>query len=91
MLKPNKRWGFSVQSPYGQIYHADRMQMPLIWEAWESMWGRILTLDNVKRRGLTLVNSGLCLEAWETVDHSFYIPRRLTYYGIFLFNLFWVD
>lgn len=65
--------GFSVESLYGQITYAESIQMPFIWKVkiphrvmffawevmWEVMWGRILTLDNIKRRGVTLVNRSL--------------------------------
>ena len=38
--------------------------------AWEASWGRILTLDMLKRRGRVLANRCfLCEEMEETVDH----------------------
>ena len=38
--------------------------------AWEASWGKVLTLDQLKRRGFTLVNRCfLCEEEEETIDH----------------------
>ena len=38
--------------------------------AWEASWGKVLTLDQLKRRGLTLVNRCfLCEVEEETIDH----------------------
>ena len=38
--------------------------------AWEASWGRMLTLDNLKRRGRALANRCfLCGEGEETIDH----------------------
>ena len=38
--------------------------------AWEASWGRILTLDQIKRRSITLANRCfLCEEEEETVEH----------------------
>ena len=38
--------------------------------AWEASWGKVLTLDQLKKRGITLVNRCfLCEENEETIDH----------------------
>ena len=38
--------------------------------AWEASWGKVLTLDQLKRRGIPLVNRCcLCEENEETIDH----------------------
>ena len=38
-----------------------------VWEAW---WGKVLTLDQLKRRGFSLANRCyLCGEEEENVDH----------------------
>ena len=38
--------------------------------AWEAAWGRILTLDMLKRRGIVLANKCfLCEEMEEAIDH----------------------
>ena len=38
--------------------------------AWEASWGKVLTLDQLKRKGIPLVNRCcLCEENEETIDH----------------------
>ena len=38
--------------------------------AWEASWGKVLTLDQLKRKGIPLVNRCcLCEEYEETIDH----------------------
>ena len=37
--------------------------------AWEASWGRILTLDQLKKRHWTLLNSYLCKGEKKTIDH----------------------
>ena len=38
--------------------------------SWEAAWGKILTLDNLKRRGMAFANRCfLCEEDEETIDH----------------------
>ena len=38
--------------------------------AWEASWGKVLTLDQLKRKGTPLVNRcNLCEENEETIDH----------------------
>ena len=38
--------------------------------AWEATWGKVLTLDQLKRRGMTLVNRCfMCEEDKENIDH----------------------
>ena len=37
---------------------------------WEAVWGKVLTLDNLKRRGVAFANRCfLCEEDEETIDH----------------------
>ena len=82
LLKEVKARSFSVKvmykgydlSPAGDFPHR------LIWNSvvsskmgifsWEAAWGKILTLDNLKRRGMAFANRCfLCEEDEETVDH----------------------
>ena len=38
--------------------------------AWEATWGQVLTLDQLKRSGMTLVNRCfMCKEDEENIDH----------------------
>ena len=38
--------------------------------SWEAAWGKILTLDNLKRRGMAFANRCfLCEEDEKTIDH----------------------
>ena len=38
--------------------------------AWEASWGKILTMEQLQRRGYSLANRCfLCLSEEETVDH----------------------
>ena len=38
--------------------------------AWEAAWGKVLTLDQLKRRGMTFANRCfMCEEEEETIDH----------------------
>ena len=51
--------------------------------AWEASWGKVLTLDQLQRRGHSLANRCfLCLSKVE-VDTFYFIVQRLGFYGIF--------
>ena len=57
---------FSLGNVYGGIVH----NQSYVFFAWEAVWGKILTLDQLKRRGFAFANRCfLCHEWEETVDH----------------------
>ena len=74
--------GFSVKSMYKgfDVSPALDFSHRLVWNpvappktgvfAWEAVWGKVLTLDQLKRRGMTFVNRCfMCEEEEETIDH----------------------
>ena len=82
LLKNDKEKGFSVKSMYKGFDPSPAIDFPyrLIWNsvvppkigvfAWEATWGKVLTLDQLKRRGMTLVNRCfMCEEDEENIDH----------------------
>ena len=81
-LKNVKDKGFSVKSVYKGFDVSPAFNIPhrLIWNsvvppkigvfAWEAAWGKVLTLDQLKRRGMTFANRCfMCEEEEETIDH----------------------
>ena len=73
---------FSVKSVFCVLQQDQNYPFPwsIVWKAcvkpricfftWEVAWGRILTLDQVYKRGVALANKCyLCLECKKTVDH----------------------
>ena len=82
LLKNDKEKGFSVKSMYGCFDPSPAIDFPyrLIWNpvvppkigvfAWEATWGKVLTFDQLKRRGMSLVNRCfMCEEDEENIDH----------------------
>ena len=82
ILKNDKEKGFSIKSMYKGFDPSPAIDFPhhLIWNpvvppkigvfAWEATWGKVLTLDKLKRRGMTLVNRCfMCKEDQENIDH----------------------
>ena len=82
LLKESITDGFSVRQMYRKLMFSPPLDFPSrsIWNpivppklgffAWEASWGKVLTLDHLKRRGITLVNRCfLCEENEETIDH----------------------
>ena len=82
LLKGDKEKGFSVRTMYKCFDHFPAIDFPyrLIWNpvvplkirvfAWEATWGKVLTLDQLKRRGMILVNRCfMCREEEENIDH----------------------
>ena len=74
--------GFSVKSMYKGLEGSLALDFPhrLVWNpvvppktgvfAWEAAWGKVLTLDQLKRRGMTFANRCfMCEEEEETIDH----------------------
>ena len=82
LLKNDKEKGFSVKSMYKGFDPSPAFEFPyrLIWNpvvppkigvfVWEATWGKVLTLDQLKRCGMTLVNRCfMCEEDEENIDH----------------------
>ena len=82
MLKTVKEKGFSVKSMYKGFDISPAFDFPhrLVWNpvvppkigvfAWEAVWGKVLTLDQLKRCGMTFANRCfMCEEVEETIDH----------------------
>ena len=81
-LKNVNNKGFSVKSMYKGFDVSPALDFPhrLVWNpaappktgvfAWEAAWGNVLTLDQLKRRGMTFANRCfMCEEEEETIDH----------------------
>ena len=82
MLKDVKEKGFSVKIMYKgfDISHAFDFASRLVWNpvvppkigvfAWEAAWGKVLMLDQLKRRGMAFANRCfMCEEEEKTIDH----------------------
>ena len=84
LLKGAKVVDFSVRLMYRKLVHSPPIAFPScsIWNpivppkigfyAWEASWGKVFTLDQLKRRGVTLANRCfLCEEEEEekSIDH----------------------
>ena len=82
LLKNAKENGFTVKAMYKSFDTSPAVEFPyrLVWNpavppkigvfSWETSWGKVLTIDQLKRRGLTLVNRCvMCEEDEETIDH----------------------
>ena len=82
LLKDVKEKGFSIKIIYKGLDPSPTIDFPyrLIWNstvppkigffAWEAIWGKVLTLDQLKRRGMTFANRCfLCKEDEETTYH----------------------
>ena len=82
LLKESKINGFSVSLMYRKLRYSLPTDFPWrsIWNpivppkmgffAWEASWGKVLTLDQLKRKGIPLANRcSLCEEKEETIDH----------------------
>ena len=76
LLKEAKDGRFFVKLTYKGLGHSRALPFPyqsplrLVCFAWEASWGKVLTLDQLKRRGRILANRCfLCEEEEETVEH----------------------
>ena len=82
LLKESRTNGFSVSLMYRKLRYSPPTEFPWrsIWNpivppklgffAWEASWGKVLTLDQLKRKGIPLVNRCcLCEENEETINH----------------------
>ena len=79
--------------PNGSIW---RVSVPtkVAFFAWEASWGKVLTLEQLQRRGYSLTNRCfLCLSEVETVDHLLLhcVKTRVLWNLLFsLFGVAWV-
>ena len=82
LLKEVKEKRFSVQAMYKCYDSSPAFDFPYhsIWNSvvrpkigiftWEATWGKVLTLDNLKHRGMVFANRCfLCEEGEETINH----------------------
>ena len=82
LLKDVKEKGFSVKIMYKGFDVSPAFDFPyrLVWNpvvppkigvfAWEAAWGKVLMLDQPKRRGMTFANRCfMCEEEEETIDY----------------------
>ncbi|RVW93513.1 putative ribonuclease H protein [Vitis vinifera] len=94
---------FSVKSLYNDLASRRVDQFPngMIWSpcvptkvsffAWEASWGKVLTLDQLKKRGRILANRCfLCCEEEESIDHILIHCTRARVLWELLFALFGV-
>ena len=106
ILKETRLDGFSVRLMYRKLMHSLPTDFPWrsIWKpivppklgffAWEASWGKVLTLDQLKRREIPLVNRCfLCQEEEKTIDHLLiHCSRAKMLWNLFLtiMNYNWV-
>ena len=99
----SKCGAFSVKSLYAMLELGDFPLFPSgsIWRAsvppkltffaWEASWGKVLTLEQLQRRGYSLANKCfLCLSEVETVDHLLLHCVKTWVLWNLLFSLFGV-
>ena len=99
----SKSGAFSVKSLYSILEPRGSSLFPCdsIWRAnvppkvaffaWEASWGKILTLEQLQRRGYSLANRCfLCLSEVETVDHLLLHCVKTQALWNLLFSLFGV-
>ena len=88
-------WNPVVPSKIGVLASAFDFPYRLVWNsvvpsklgviAWEDTWGKVLTLDQLKRRGMTLMNRCfMCEEDEENIDHLLIYCKNVK----MLWNLF---
>ena len=81
-LENVKDRGFSVKSMYKEVDVSPAFDFPhrMVWNpvvppkigvfAWEAAWGKVLTLGQLKCRGMSFANRCfMCEEEEETIDH----------------------
>ena len=82
VLQNVKDRGFSVKSMYKDVDVSPSFDFPhrIVWNsvvppkigvfAWEAAWGKVLTMDQLKRRGMYFANRCfMCEEEEENIDH----------------------
>ena len=76
--------------PCGSIWRAN-VPPKVAFFAWEAFWGKILTMEQLQRRGYSLANRCfLCLSEEETVDHLLLHCVKMRALWSLLFSLFGV-
>ncbi|RVW35452.1 putative ribonuclease H protein [Vitis vinifera] len=103
LWKETKDGIFSVKSIYSILDSRRGVQFPIniIWNpcvptkvcffAWEAFWGKVLTLDQLKKRGRCLANRCFfCCEEEESIDHILIQCSRARVLWELLFALFGV-
>ena len=106
LWKETKDGIFSVKSLYSALDSSSVVRFPtsIIWSlcvptkvgffAWETSWGKVLTLDQLKKRGWTLINRCfLCCAKEESIDHILiHCTKARVLWGLLfaLFEVMWV-
>ena len=104
LWKETKDGIFSVKSLYSILDSRRGVQFPIniIWNpcvptkvgffAWEAFWGKVLTLDQLKKRGRCLANRCfLCYKEEESIDHILIQCSKARVLWELLFALFGVS
>ena len=60
---------YSISFSLNLEFHCPPPPPKIGFFAWEASWGKVFTLDQLKRRGRALVNCCLCEEDEETIKH----------------------
>ncbi|RVW99041.1 Transposon TX1 uncharacterized 149 kDa protein [Vitis vinifera] len=83
--------GGSAMFPSESIWRV-RVPPKVAFFAWEASWGKVLTLEQLQRRGFSLANRCfLCLSEAETVDHLLLHCVKTRVLWNLLFSLFGVS
>ncbi|KAJ9680532.1 hypothetical protein PVL29_019761 [Vitis rotundifolia] len=95
---------FSVKSCFNSLDNSSAVPFPwrIIWSpfvptkvgffAWEASWGKVLTQDQLKRRGWNLANRcSLCCHEEETINHILIHCSKAKVLWDLLFSLFGVN
>ena len=95
---------FSVKSCFNSLDHSSAVPFPwrIIWStfvptkvgffAWEASWGKVLTQNQLKRRGWNLANRcPLCCDEEETINHILIHCSKAKVLWDLLFSLFGVN
>ncbi|KAL6331818.1 hypothetical protein AAG906_020162 [Vitis piasezkii] len=93
MWKVTSNGIFSVKSLYNDLSSRRAGLFPhgLIWSPSEASWGKVLTMDQLKKRGWALANRCfLCCEEEESIDHILIHCFRARVLWELLFALFGV-
>ena len=102
--KETKNEIFTVKSLYNSLVHSCAVSFPcsIIWSpyvptnvsffTWEASWGKVLTQDQLKRRGWILANRcSLCCAEEETINHILVHCSKAKVLWDLVFSLFGVN